>query len=79
VFATLFRPLSMLGRCCLEYLIFIPYLIELMLSKIGKRVVEFVHFRSLAQSPFKVRKSCKRKERMLQRKSSKYVCLLFSL
>jgi hypothetical protein len=55
----------MLGRCCLEYLIFIPYLIELMLSKVGKKVAEFVHFRSLTQSPFKVRKSCKRKERML--------------
>jgi hypothetical protein len=34
-----------------------------MLLKIGNRVAEFFPFKSLPQSHFKVRKSCKRNER----------------
>jgi hypothetical protein len=56
-----------------------PYLVELILSKIRKRVDEFFPFKSLPQSSFKVRKSCKRKERKQQGKFLKYGHLLFFL
>jgi hypothetical protein len=58
-----FRTLSMIGTCYLEYLILFPCLVEIKLLKIGMRVAKFFHFKSLPQSPFKVRYLVREKKR----------------